>query len=289
RSSASTPTFCAFDQTLSALIYARTPRITCRLALPSANSSRTIATNGQIRRNTRQRAGTDTGGMKLCMTSPRADAPPVRRGPSGFPSKQAAGQSSRRKRRGPGICFGRPSAAYPHPISHASLRDDRPYCRSDERKERRMTQCRMCSQRLTGPGKLCRDCEREIERARMAGVSVDEWSAVPLIDASRVAPTEEGAGRLGRRHSRGSMIAAAFTVGLIGAMAFDIALRSDAAAVPGSVMLDRDISGLHARSFMPSSALTSELAGTTASSNGGAGIAERTEQRTQTSSGDDLS
>jgi len=152
-----------------------------------------------------------------------------------------------------------------------------------------MTQCRMCSQRLTGPGKLCRDCEREIERARMAGVSVDEWSAVPLIDASRVAPTEEGAGRLGRRHSRGSMIAAAFTVGLIGAMAFDIALRSDAAAVPGSVMLDRDISGLHARSFMPASAHPSELAGTTASSNAVAGIAERTEQRTQTASGDDLS
>jgi hypothetical protein len=150
-----------------------------------------------------------------------------------------------------------------------------------------MTQCRMCSQRLTGPGKLCRDCERELERARIAGVSVDEWSAVPLIDASRIAPAEEGAGRLGRRHSRGSMIAAAFTVGLIGAMAFDLALRSDAAAVPGSVMLDRDISGLRARSFRPASmqSIPSEPAGAKQPPN--AGVAERTDSPAQTSSADD--
>jgi hypothetical protein len=155
-----------------------------------------------------------------------------------------------------------------------------------------MTQCRMCSQRLTGPGKLCRDCERELERARIAGVSVDEWSAVPLIDASRIAPAEEGAGRLGRRHSRGSMIAAAFTVGLIGAMAFDIALRSDAAAIPGSVMLDRDISGLRARSFRPASmqSIPSEPAG--AKQPPSAGVAERTDSPAQdspaqTSSADD--
>lgn len=150
-----------------------------------------------------------------------------------------------------------------------------------------MTQCRMCSQRLTGPGKLCRDCERELERARIAGVSVDEWSAVPLIDASRIAPTEEGAGRLGRRYSRGSMIAAAFTVGLIGAMAFDIALRSDAAAVPGSVMLDRDISGLRARSFRPASmhSIASDPAG--AKQPPSEGIAERTDSPAQTSSSDD--
>jgi hypothetical protein len=151
-----------------------------------------------------------------------------------------------------------------------------------------MTQCRMCSQRLTGAGKVCRECERELESARFAGVSVDALAAaVPLIDASRVAGTEDGAGRFGRRYSRGSMIAAAFSVGLVGAIALHLAQRSNAA--PGSVMLDRDISGLHARSFMPASVHSSELAGAGPSSNAVAGVAERTESRTQTSSGDDRS
>src|SRR6478736_3207356 len=46
---------------LSALMYARTPRITCRLDEPSASSSATIATNGQIRRTRRHRLGCGKG------------------------------------------------------------------------------------------------------------------------------------------------------------------------------------------------------------------------------------
>ena len=49
-----------------------------------------------------------------------------------------------------------------------------------------MTKCRMCSQRLTRPGKLCRECERELQRARAAAASVDTLSsAIPVIDAGR--------------------------------------------------------------------------------------------------------
>ena len=151
-----------------------------------------------------------------------------------------------------------------------------------------MTQCRMCSQRLTGAGKLCRECERELERLRFAGVSVDALAAaVPLVDASRMAGTEGGAGRFGRLRSRGSMIAGAFAVGLAGALALHVAQRSNAA--PGSVMLDRDISGLHACSFMPASVHSSELAGANPPSNAVAGVSERTESPAQTSSGDDHS
>jgi hypothetical protein len=193
------------------------------------------------------------------------------------------------KHRRPGICFGGAQKPDTNPISlHAPLHDDHLGQRSDERTERRMTQCRMCSQRLTGPGRLCRECERELDRARFADASVDApAAAVPLIDASRTAGTDDGAGRFGRRHSRGSVIVAAFTVGLVGAIALHLAQRSNAA--PGSVMLDRDISGLHARSFMPASVHPSENAGANPPSNTLASVAALTESHTQTSSGDDHS
>jgi hypothetical protein len=64
-----------------------------------------------------------------------------------------------------------------------------------------------------------------------------------------------------------------------------VAQRSNAA--PGSVMLDRDISGLHARSFRPAStqSIPSEPAG--AKQPASAGVAERTDSPAQTSSADD--
>jgi hypothetical protein len=117
-----------------------------------------------------------------------------------------------------------------------------------------MMQCRMCSQRLPRPGKLCRECERELEleRARLADVSVGELpAAVPLIDASRMAGNADGARRLARLRSRAAVIAIAFTIGLVGAAALQVAQRSSTAVTPASVMLDRDISRVRARSFTP--------------------------------------
>ena len=65
-----------------------------------------------------------------------------------------------------------------------------------------MTHCRMCSQRLTRPGRLCRECERELDRARATAESAGNLSsALPLIDAARMA-TADSAGAFGRFKSR---------------------------------------------------------------------------------------
>ncbi len=151
-----------------------------------------------------------------------------------------------------------------------------------------MMQCRMCSQRMTRPGKLCRECERELDRARFAGASVGELgAAVALIDASRMAGTGDGAGRLARLRSRGPVIAFAFTIGLAGAAALHVAQRSSAAVTPGSVMLDRDISRVHARSFMPVSGHATGNAPVEDARAAQAGAPALSEPRTPASSADD--
>jgi hypothetical protein len=132
--------------------------------------------------------------------------------------------------------------------------DDLPRRIADAGGERRMMQCRMCSQRLTRPGKLCRECGHELERARFAGASVDDVAALPVIDASRMAGTEHGAGRFATLRSRASIITLAFTLGLVGATVLHLAQRPTATMTPGSVMLDRDLSNLHPRSFARASA-----------------------------------
>ena len=149
--------------------------------------------------------------------------------------------------------------------------------------------CRMCSQRLTGPGKLCRECERELERARFAGVFVDApAAAVPLVDVARMAGTENGGAVFERLRSPGSIIAAAFTVGLVGAIALNLAQRSNAANAQVSVMLDRDISGVHARSFAPAAhSIASEPLVSEAPARTTADVMERAHTRAPGSSGDD--
>ena len=96
-----------------------------------------------------------------------------------------------------------------------------------------MMQCRMCSQRLPRPGRLCRECDRELERARHAGVSIGEAaSAVPSVDGSPIAV-------IGWRvRAPGPIIAAAFSVGVVAAIALHVIDKSEAAVTHGSVMLD---------------------------------------------------
>jgi hypothetical protein len=107
-----------------------------------------------------------------------------------------------------------------------------------------MSQCRMCSQRLTRPGRLCRECERELERARAVAQSVgDLSSAAPLIDAARVA-TADSAGWAGGMMSRPSVLVVAFSAGLAAAAALYLAQRSHAAVHAESVMIDRDLSNI---------------------------------------------
>ena len=110
-----------------------------------------------------------------------------------------------------------------------------------------MTQCRMCSQRLTRPGRLCRECERELDRARAAAQSVGNLSsAVPLIDAARTA-TADSQGWSGRLQSRPTILMLAFSVGIATAGAFYVVQRSHAAGKPESVMIDRDLSNIRPR------------------------------------------
>ena len=116
-----------------------------------------------------------------------------------------------------------------------------------------MTKCRMCSQRLTRPGKLCRECERELQRARAAAASVDTLSsAIPVIDAGRNA-APEGFGFATRLQSRPAVLVVAFSVGIATAAALYVVRGSHAAAAPESVMIDRDLTHIRPRvTGMPS-------------------------------------
>jgi hypothetical protein len=98
-----------------------------------------------------------------------------------------------------------------------------------------MRQCRMCSQRLTRPGRLCRECERELDRARHAGVAIGELAPVlSSLDASRIA----GAGLRWPRPP-GALIAAAFAIGVTGAIALHaVESSSHATMATDSVMFD---------------------------------------------------
>lgn len=98
-----------------------------------------------------------------------------------------------------------------------------------------MKQCRMCSQRLTRPGRLCRECERELDRARHAGVTVGELAPeVAVPDASRVA----GFSAMRWPRTPGTLIAAAFAIGTLCAIALHALEPSAHAAVAtDSVML----------------------------------------------------
>jgi hypothetical protein len=102
----------------------------------------------------------------------------------------------------------------------------------------------MCSQRLTGAGRLCRECDRELARARALAESVEGVAWVtPLVDAAREA--DDRWVWTARLPSRPAMLFAAFVVGIGAAITFyaiDVTGPRD-----GSVMLGRDLSGIRPR------------------------------------------
>lgn len=111
-----------------------------------------------------------------------------------------------------------------------------------------MMHCRMCSQRLTRPGKLCRDCERELDRARFAAASVEgPGDLLPTFDASGAMATRSGWVALAR--PRASIVAFAFVLGLTGAAA--IYLAGQTAPAQQSIMLERDLGAIKPRAFAP--------------------------------------
>ena len=96
-----------------------------------------------------------------------------------------------------------------------------------------MMQCRMCSQRLTRPGKLCRECECELERARQVNVG-DAAPEGALLEALSIT-SDRWPSML---RSPGAIVATAFALGLVGAAALHVADASHVAVAPHSVMLD---------------------------------------------------
>jgi len=121
-----------------------------------------------------------------------------------------------------------------------------------------MMQCRMCSQRLTRPGKLCRECERELARARQAAASVDgAGTAVPEIEPDQLVSASALAAWQ-RRGVRVPLVVAAFVLG-IGATAGVYTMQRTTGAGE-SVMLDRDVTRVQPR-VLPSRATRSEREG----------------------------
>lgn len=97
-----------------------------------------------------------------------------------------------------------------------------------------MKQCRMCSQRLTRPGRLCRECERELSRARFAGLSVDES---PLAVASPEMLPTAGNPWLAHVRAPASVVALAFAFGVAATVTLQVIERSEASVAHDSVML----------------------------------------------------
>ena len=106
-----------------------------------------------------------------------------------------------------------------------------------------MTKCRMCSQRLTRPGRLCRECERELDRDRAA---VEDFAAVVQLPGSS-GPGAEGA-TSGALRSRTVALYAAFVIGIgIAASVFVVQGARSAHGAGASVMIDRDLSSITPR------------------------------------------
>ena len=106
-----------------------------------------------------------------------------------------------------------------------------------------MTKCRMCSQRLTRPGRLCRECERELDRERAA---VDGFAAVVQLPGSGGLGPE--AATFGARRSHTVALFAAFVIGIgIAASAYVVQGARSAHDAGTSVMIDRDLSGIKPR------------------------------------------
>jgi hypothetical protein len=94
-----------------------------------------------------------------------------------------------------------------------------------------MMKCRLCSQRLTRPGKLCRECEHERARAEEGATPIEGLESVIAADA-RVAEARHG-GRIRARN----VVLLAFCTGALGAGILRLVLH-DGRGEARSVMLD---------------------------------------------------
>jgi hypothetical protein len=119
----------------------------------------------------------------------------------------------------------------------------------------------MCSQRLPRPGKLCRECEREIQRAQAAAASVDDLSsALPVIDAAGMA-TADSLDWPGRMRSRPPVVAIALSAGFAIAVGLYVIRGPNVAAPIDSVMIDRDLSSVQPRDMRAPAALATAVSG----------------------------
>jgi hypothetical protein len=101
-------------------------------------------------------------------------------------------------------------------------------------REGRAMKCRMCSHPLTRPGRLCRECERELERARRADFAMDELAGfVTRSDAD--APARHGWSA--KLRAPRNVIALACCVGIAGAVSVGL-VQHGSSRTARSVMLD---------------------------------------------------
>jgi len=108
-------------------------------------------------------------------------------------------------------------------------------------------QCRMCSQRLTRPGKLCRECDQELARARATAAPADRLSSVSSLIQASDAAREDRPAWTARLGSRPALVAAAVVVSIGAAIALYSVERSPALGSAASVMIDRDLSNVRPR------------------------------------------
>ena len=104
--------------------------------------------------------------------------------------------------------------------------------------------CRMCSQRLPRPGRLCRECEQELDFARLARPA-GGLAPGPQLDEVLLAEANHWTQRL---PGRPIAILAAFSVGITAAATLYVVRTSWTAPRHESVMLDRDLGSLKVRS-----------------------------------------
>ena len=115
-----------------------------------------------------------------------------------------------------------------------------------------MTRCRMCSQRMTRPGRVCRECEQERTLARSpAGAPGGFAPADRPLDETLAGPgIVEWVSQL---RTRPALLGGAFVVG-VGAAAFVYAISGlHGDARHESVMIDRDVSAVRPRNFQRAS------------------------------------
>ena len=111
----------------------------------------------------------------------------------------------------------------------------------------------MCSQRLPRPGKLCRECERELDRARLAANTVAGLAPLgPPLAPPTIEELPGNGAWTARLRPRAPIVAAvAFALGIAGAAVLYAAQRPAVSPQDASVMLDRDVSHVTPRLFAP--------------------------------------